>query len=132
MGGVSRKRNAMADCPHLVIDGMGRCEWCCESVIGSGWTAPKRVDVPPENSQRISDRILKVRWAASYGEPEDLRKALQALNPDELASIPLSSEILTRYLDNRTSMFLASRTRVLCALKAARRTVSNSRLFRRN
>jgi hypothetical protein len=92
----------MTDCPHLVINGMGRCEWCLESVIGSGWAAPKRVAPPPASSQRISDRILKVRWAASYGEPEDLRKALQALNAEELASLPLSREILTRYFGNRT------------------------------
>jgi len=43
-----RKSAVMADCPNVVIDGMGRCEWCLESVIGSGLALPKRVALLPQ------------------------------------------------------------------------------------
>jgi hypothetical protein len=68
----------MAHCPHLVIDAMGRCEWCFKSIVGNNPRTRdlKRIEV---FRQEPDAKLLAARWAARFGEPEDRQKAMEVL-----------------------------------------------------
>jgi hypothetical protein len=63
----------MAFCPHLVMGIGGRCEWCFEGVVEKTVPSSSRIVNP------LSAELLTARRAARFGEPEDYRKAMEAL-----------------------------------------------------
>lgn len=55
----------MSDCPHLVIDGRGRCEWCFEFVGKPGdvpLMEPKKPNREPHPDVSEEAKILDAKW----------------------------------------------------------------------
>ena len=76
----------MTECPHLVIGMMGRCESCFESVVEerTGPRPLKPVGDPSTRQHGPDAVVLRARWAARFGEPEDYRKAMEELRGKEI------------------------------------------------
>lgn len=66
----------MSECPHLVIGMSGRCESCFQVVIDPSTILEGR---GPKVKQPTA-KVLRARWAASFGSAQDVRKAIEALD----------------------------------------------------
>lgn len=67
----------MQECPHLVIDAHGMCEWCLQTIAfpDSRPQETSKSNAVPEPSAEL----LKARWAARFGTDEDYRNAMEEL-----------------------------------------------------
>jgi hypothetical protein len=81
------------NCGHLAIDGHGRCESCFEYLPNPPEGFNNSLVEGPAALDPSDAKVLRARWAALFGEPEDYQKAMEALFPSE--TLP------ARKLDNR-------------------------------
>ena len=80
------------NCGHLAIDGHGRCESCFEFLPLPREGFDKSPVQRPPALDPSDPKVLRARWTARFGEPEEFQKAIEALFP-ETPSLP-------RNLDN--------------------------------
>ena len=66
----------MPECPHLVIDAHGMCEWCLHQAVVPD-PRPQEISKPKHaEAQQPSIELLSARWAAAFGTDEDFLKAM--------------------------------------------------------
>lgn len=78
----SERRSIVANnCGHLAIDGHGRCESCFEFLPNPPEGFDKSLVERPAGLDPSDPKVLRARWAARFGEPEECQKAIEALFP---------------------------------------------------